>query len=326
MRNSLKSIVLLLGLFQAFSCQKAIHAKLSDEKNAVNFLPGPCPYDCHDTRCQAYLNGYCGPGTTTPPDQLPTAIFISLVGSIHNNGLTFIYNNTNLTWTNGTTYANTCMNAIASYYTNQEGGMTIPHRTDITNFDASIGNNIDHWADGHAEDSMIVALIAQIAPTRVTNEKNLLLSALNIYHFNTTGMTYDQIFDTVIARANAIQVQYNGIQWAANTGGCIGGYLQIVINSAIYWQYVSDYGVIPPVGTGGGGNSIAHLTQESTIPYLVQPPFWLKLFRVATIQIDAGGYLWGWGKSYFGGEPSENKRISTGLSSALEASSMGLIK
>lgn len=28
-------------------------------------MPGTCPYDCHDTRCKAYFQGYCGTAIDT---------------------------------------------------------------------------------------------------------------------------------------------------------------------------------------------------------------------------------------------------------------------
>jgi hypothetical protein len=236
-----------------------------------------------------------------------------------------VYNYGNTTFINGLTTATNIMTAISNYYVNQQGGMTIPYKTDIINYAANVIDNIAHYYDGKAEDSTITSLINQIAPTRTSQEKNLLLSALNIYHFNTSGLTNDRVCDTVIARATLLQNQYNTIVWPANNGGCIGGYLNIVINSAQFWKYVYDNGVPP---AGGGTNLAMARAMPELIPAAATPnlKIWGLIVSASLLQVDAGAYLWGWGKSYFGGEPNENARIKAGLSSAIEHSSLGLIK
>ena len=285
-------------------------------------LLGPCPYDCHDTRCKAYTGGFCGT-IVTPPDQLPQAQFIAQVGTIHNNALTYGYNNSNLSWTNGSNYANTCMNSIAGFYASQEGNMAIPYKTDIVNFAAGIFNNYSYYGEprGKALDSLITGLINQIAPSRTTAEKSLLLNALNIYKFDNSGMTDDQMYQTILSRALPVQQQYNAVSWPDGIGGCIGGYLQVVINSANYWKYVNYYGV--PPGSGSGTPSATIVAQSTTKPNFSI----LKFFRgLAVPELDAGGYLWGWGKSWLGDETSEKKRISAGLTTAAEASFGGWLK
>ncbi len=68
----MKKITVLFILLSTllFSCSRQeFDARTTAEINAkkggsiTNLLPGVCPYDCHDTRCKAYLNGYCGPVT-----------------------------------------------------------------------------------------------------------------------------------------------------------------------------------------------------------------------------------------------------------------------
>jgi hypothetical protein len=322
MKQLLSGIILASGLLWLYSCEKFVNQQEPQNKTAANFLQGQCPYECHDTRCKAYSGGYCGT-ITIPPDQLPQAQFIAQVGTIHNSALTYGYNNANLTWTNGSSYANACMNSIAAFYASQEGNMTIPYKTDIVNFAAGIFNNYSYYGDprGKGLDSIITNLINQIAPTRAVTEKNLLLSALNIYKFDNTAMTDDQMYQTILTRAMAVQQQYNTVSWPSGTGGCIGGYLQVVINSANYWKYVSDYGVPP-----GGGSGLPSAT--IAVQSVTKPNFSiLKFFRALSVpQLDAGGYLWGWGKSYFGGEPSESQRIKAGVTTAAEASFGGWVK
>jgi len=321
MKQLLLGIVLTSGLLWLYSCEKFVPHE-PQEQTAKNLLPGPCPYECHDARCKAYSGGYCGT-TITPPDQLPQAQYIAQVGTIHNNALTYGYNNANLTWTSGSVYANTCMNSLAAFYASQEGNMAIPYRTEIVNFAAGIFNNFTYYGDprGAGLDELITGLINQIAPTRTVNEKNLLQNALNIYKFDNSAMTDDQMYQTILSRALAVQQQYNAVSWPDGTGGCIGGYLQIVINSANYWRYVSAYGI--PPGNGSGTPSASIAAQSVTKPNLSI----LKFFRgLAVPELDAGGYLWSWGKSYFGGETSEKKRITAGLSGAAEASFGGYVK
>jgi len=326
MKHVLTTAFLITALIPFFSCEKQVQTRLPKEVTESNLFQGPCPYDCHDVRCKGYSSGYCGPGVTTPPDQLPMKTFVAMTGTIHNNALSYVYNYGNTTYINGLTTATNIMTAISNYYLNQQGGMTIPYKTDIINYTANILNNVPHYYDGKAEDSTITSLINQIAPTRTTDEKNLLLSALNIYHFNTAGMTNDQVCDMVISRATALQNQYNAIAWTTGNGGCIGGYLNIAINSAMFWKYVYDNGV-PPADGGANAAALARITPELTqaaaAPNL---RIWGLVLSVGLLQVDAGAYLWGWGKSYFGGEKNENTRIKAGLSNAAEASSMGIIK
>jgi hypothetical protein len=303
------------------SCKKEIltHPETTAE---VNYLPGPCPYDCHDTRCQAYFNGYCGSGTTAP-DQLPTAQFINMLGSLHNNILTYGFYNANLKWTNGYSYATTCMSAIESYFTKYAGGMTVSYKTDIINFAGNIFANYSYYGnpDGKALDQLITSLINQIAPTRSANERSLLLNALNIYHFNAAGMSNHQIFETILARATPLLSQYNQTYWPDNTGDCVGGYLQIVVNSANYWKYVSDYGVPPP---GDGTGTVAVNSLQTVQPDLNPIIGFFK--ALSWPQLDAGGYLWGWGKSWLNDEPNPRKRIKAGLEAGAEASYGGWLK
>jgi hypothetical protein len=60
--------------FVLFSCSKQLTPSnsngLSKTSDAVtpDLLPGPCPYPCTDTRCKAYLNGYCGGTSDTSID------------------------------------------------------------------------------------------------------------------------------------------------------------------------------------------------------------------------------------------------------------------
>lgn len=61
-------IIITISLFscskQEILSKSSIEDFASKGKPITNLLPGTCPYDCHDTKCKAYLNGYCG--TTTP--------------------------------------------------------------------------------------------------------------------------------------------------------------------------------------------------------------------------------------------------------------------
>ena len=304
-----------------YSCKKEIMTNPETPAEA-NYLPGPCPYDCHDTRCQAYLNGYCGSGTSTAPDQLTTAQFINMLGSLHNNILTYGYYNANMAWTDGYSFARTCMSSLENYFTQNAGGMTVTYKNDIINFAGNIFSNYSYYGapDGKALDQLITSLINQISPSRSANERNLLLKALNIYHFNALAMTNHQMFDTILARAIPLLNQYNQTYWPENTGDCIGGYLQIVVNSANYWKYVSDYGVPPP---GNSSSSVAVNSLNSIHPDLSIKGFFKAL---SWPQLDAGGYLWGWGKSWLNEEPNPRKRIKAGLEAGAEASFGGWIK
>jgi hypothetical protein len=61
-------------------------------------------------------------------------------------------------------------------------------------------------------------------------------------------------------------------------------------------------------------------------PLLQIPPFMKWLTFLNPMQSDAAGFVWGWTKSYFGGETSSSKRIYDGVSEALHTSSLGMLK
>ncbi len=63
------------------------NAKLKSSVVQPDLLPGSCPYPCTDTRCKAYLNGYCGTGggTTDTVAVLKNAANpVDSVGNRHN--------------------------------------------------------------------------------------------------------------------------------------------------------------------------------------------------------------------------------------------------
>ena len=54
----------------------------------AEYLSGHCPYDCHDTRCKAYLNGYCGTDTIAIVKNMNNPY--DNVGGQHNKGVATI--------------------------------------------------------------------------------------------------------------------------------------------------------------------------------------------------------------------------------------------
>jgi hypothetical protein len=92
MKKHLLALVLCACCFSLFfsSCSKQMTPDESQEMTKIestanpNLLPGKCPYPCTDTRCKAYLNGYCG----TPPPPPPPDTTIALVQSADSNATT----------------------------------------------------------------------------------------------------------------------------------------------------------------------------------------------------------------------------------------------
>ncbi len=325
--KKLQMAILCTIMILFFSCKKDIPLQEQSSSVKVDYLPGPCPYDCHDSRCQGYLNGYCGPGATTP-NQLPVAQAIALVGQVHNDGLSYLFNNINLTFVDGYTNANRVMTGVLNFYSAYEGGMTTNYRTEFINLTADFYNRKSYFnaADGHTIDSAIQSQFNLISPSRSGSEIAVINNARNIFHFNTSGMTFGQICDNVTSRANIVLTQYNGISWPSGGGGFIGGYIQIVLKSAAFWKYCNDNGTVPPMSARGEALMALSRSDGGARSFLQLPPFLRFLAALNPIQADAAGYLWGWGKSYFGGERSESKRIYDGATEALHGSSLGLLK
>ncbi|HZY38472.1 MAG TPA: hypothetical protein VFE53_17560 [Mucilaginibacter sp.] len=101
MKKNLIFVLLLLSA-SIFSCNKKSTppggslGDGSNSKKSEDYLQGPCPYDCHDTRCQAYVNGYCGPaGPTTIPVTTNSKNQYDYLGSYHNQGLDFVFSQIN---------------------------------------------------------------------------------------------------------------------------------------------------------------------------------------------------------------------------------------
>jgi len=78
---------------------------------------------------------------------------------------------------------------------------------------------------------------------------------------------------------------YSNTSWGEGEGKVVGGYLYIMRASLNYWE-------------------------------VVQP----EEFIVVLAQADAAGYLYGWAKSWLGGEPTSNGRINAGVSTAAQFS------
>lgn len=102
MKQLLISLVISSCLF---SCAKReilsksqIETIASQGKVIPNYLPGPCPYPCTDTRCKAYANGYCGPTTTDTIAVIKNSNNpYDYTGLQHNNGVTYVLNRVNPT-------------------------------------------------------------------------------------------------------------------------------------------------------------------------------------------------------------------------------------
>jgi hypothetical protein len=221
------------------------------------------------------------------------------------------------------------MTAVLSFYSAFEGGMTVANKNAFINATADFYNKRVYYnsPDGHTLDSVIQSQFALIAPTRSLNEVNVIANAKNIFHFNFSAMTFGQICDNIISRANAVLAQYNTINWSNGSGDCVGGYLQIVLKSASFWKYVNANNSVPPMSGGAQAIQMGNPTTFAIDQPMLQIPRFLRwLGALNPIQADAAGYLWGWGKSYFGGEPSQSKRIYEGASEALHASTLGLLK
>ncbi len=77
----------------------AKHEVLSQDQSqrVPDLLPGSCPYPCTDTRCKAYLNGYCGTGSGSDTIAVITNSKNpeETVGKMHNNGMISIMPNYN---------------------------------------------------------------------------------------------------------------------------------------------------------------------------------------------------------------------------------------
>lgn len=66
-------------------------------KGAItDLLPGPCPYDCHDTLCKGYLNGYCGPSDSIIIKTNSSNAY-DYVGATHNSGCDYVLSHISLT-------------------------------------------------------------------------------------------------------------------------------------------------------------------------------------------------------------------------------------
>lgn len=100
-------LIAMVISFFLFSCAKQeILSKSQTEvlasKGGVvpNYLPGPCPYPCTDTRCQAYQNGYCGTGNTTISVKTNPANVYDNVGNQHNQGVASVLPTVNFSSSN----------------------------------------------------------------------------------------------------------------------------------------------------------------------------------------------------------------------------------
>lgn len=98
-------LILFCGLFTQISCTKSNsilsqpNSEISSIKTVTpNLLPGPCPYDCHDTRCKGYFNGYCG--TDTIAITKNSNNLYDYEGSYHNKGVASILPTVNFSSSN----------------------------------------------------------------------------------------------------------------------------------------------------------------------------------------------------------------------------------
>ncbi len=97
--------------------------------------------------------------------------------------------------------------------------------------------------------------------------------------------TQSERSQSIINALELIKVNYNNIDWEVGEGELAGGVLNIALGSSYYWQ---DNDI-------GGSPSLEII-----------------------IQVDAAGYLWGWGSALADGVGNPNDRIGQGIHTAIE--------
>lgn len=110
-------------------------------------------------------------------------------------------------------------------------------------------------------------------------------------------MSNAEIAASIHDDALSLYASYKDTLWNDNEGELVGGLLSITIGSSDFWR--TNY---KPGGYFGGPLGLPNL-----------------------IQLDAGGYLWGWGKRWIhDANSTASDRINAGLEEAAEVSSLGL--
>lgn len=134
--------------------------------------------------------------------------------------------------------------------------------------DIVAGKNIDTVLKDHF-DAIFPDLALQLSQVEI----NMINEARNyIDNYNFEGMTNTEVYNHIISKADSLLISFNSIDWDTVSsssymkGEAIGGYLAIMKNSAEYWK-----------------------TQTPSTSNVDKP--------AGFVQVDATGYLIGWGKA-----------------------------
>lgn len=135
-------------------------------------------------------------------------------------------------------------------------------------------------------------------------ESQLLNQAFTIFDNIDTNQPEEVILGDINNAINAIVAQKNSMYWQPGTGYVISGYLSVLKSSFEFW------------GSNlleGDFNSINTLKKEG---FWEGVGLWARRLNLA--QVDAAGYIYGWGKAVIEGGNTERQRIAAGGDNALD--------
>ena len=235
------------------------------------------------------------PSLRIRPPRYPTQLLVDSSGSIHNAVLETLYND-GANFQSTQDFAHYLVTTANDRLVTAYNFESLP-KSFMQSGEADIvklmSNNF-YLLQKPQMDSLMNNTIDQLVASPVIDayEKSLFNESRHIFDVD-VSMNEQSAFDSIIARAARLLVNYNSRSWPEDAGHCIGGFLNIARSSAQFWK------------------------ERQPIYNRYTLPGWIRGWGFP--QFDAAGYIVGWTKAWLWDElDTPNKRIGAGLAKAAE--------
>ena len=267
--NAVKVFVysfLLLGLTHCSKSFDNPEQQLSViNKIKPDLLPGPCPYNCHDTRCKAYAGGYCGPA---PADTIPiiknSANPYDNAGAQHNAGLRSLLASLSMPYTDSATLIKDKQYITTLGFNSDSAQLFYNHAVSLGYFPFSVIPELDSLGNSLNSKNYL----SSYANTYVQS----IFSKLTLYLNSDTGS---------VTKYNSFATSLISIESSISSDSHLTSYeKQVLLSSSAIGRYsASFWGNILSGSGGGGSNAIIR-------PLIFQK--WARWLRVAMCDIGGG--------------------------------------
>jgi len=251
----------------------------------------------------------CKKGDNTDRSQSPKAAYRSSlldyenVGTVHNNLLDHLSFSNDLDSTSSDSDIAASLTGRSFAYLRTDSGYTSYANDSLINvYNVTYGLANNLYGNGSATFSYAINLIRRLN----LQELNYVNAANKVFD-DAEQLAQNYRIDYVKDGLQSLISAYEKETWKDSEGDLAGGYLYTALHSINYWEGQISNPHFPPI-----------YVKDPAQPML--GPFIVAVIAYATYiaQVDAAGYLYGWGRSYNSGETDPTVRINAGKATASE--------